>query len=276
MIWGKAEFERYYRFRPERGLGGRFTPRGQTPRPYIYLHYHDYFVGTMQSTEQALAYFNLLSMAVGDSVLIVGAGFNYTAEGLTTLGVDVAGLDTSDYILAEKDETEEAELRECIIRAGLDPDTHTIPATDEMVSRGLAGKNFLDYIIRGTLAAPKARGFGTIAAEDGGTTRSVNAIARLLPSSIRFIITEETLNSVDDATAVLICQAADRIKVNKSPNATIVHALSPRQIGFDQAPELNWKTYAEWRTFLDANGFSTHKIIPTVGTAETSGYGVLL
>lgn len=276
MEWGREAFERYYRFRPERLLGGRFTPNGQSPRPYIYVHYHDFFVGKFYRTTGAQAYYKLLGLRPGDSVVLMGGGFNWTGEGLEALGVQCIAADTSAYIINAKNDTEESELRECFARAGVDSDTHLIPDTEDMRQKGLAGKNMLDHTIRGSLIAPKSRGFGEIAAEDASTNASVNSLARLVRTKPRWILSEEMLNSLDDQTAILALEAIERLRKNKFPEAQVAHALSPLQEGSIQAPELNWKSYSGWRVFLDSNGCADHKIIPTVTYGGVETYGGLL
>jgi hypothetical protein len=65
----------------------------------------------------------ILSIASTEKVLIVGAGFGWGLEAfITETNATTVGIDISTYVNAEKDNTEEAELRAAISAVGLDPD----------------------------------------------------------------------------------------------------------------------------------------------------------
>ncbi len=256
-VWDKAAFDRFYSSGAER-YGHPNT------RPQIRLHYHWYPILRPQRSKYAPMLFELLGMSAGDDVVLVGGGFNATAEGLADLGVRVIGLDTSDYIQAEKDNTEEAEIRAILIGVGLDPDVDMI-----IGKPGNVMVRPLDVLLRGGRASPQPRGWGQILGEDmrtNGSKKSViRAFERQYPNAaVRFVISEEVLNSITDAEALLVCEYAGAAA--QDWGATVVHMLSPLFPGKTQAPELNWKTYAGWRAFLDANGFSAQLILPTVTT----------
>ncbi len=89
---------------------------------------------------------------------------------------------------------------------------------------------------------------------------------------MRLIISEEVLNSITDAQALLVCEYM--AAAAQDWGATVVHMLSPLFPDGRGDPELNWKTYAGWRAFLDANGFSAQLILPTV-TAWDQGETLL-
>jgi len=216
-------------------------------------------------------------MQSGQSAIIIGCGFNWTGRGLADLGIDVTGIDTSSYILGNKDTSEEAEIRECLAEVGINPDTDVIHDTGLTRSRGVAGMNWLDYFMEGGRAAPANRGWGRLIGEDMSSNKSIRAVANTLSNTPAYVITEETLNSVDDATALKICESIDRFVAQKGNAQTqVIHILSPLQEEAFQQPDLNWKSYADWRTFLDANGFTTHKIIPSVTYGGVTAYGGLL
>jgi hypothetical protein len=257
-VWAKADFDQFYSAGAER-WGHPNT------RPQIGLGYHwatfisaqmGVSVNGLISDNFPQLLFDVLSMNSGDSVLIVGAGFNGTGAGLAALGIDVIGIDTSPYIDAEKSQTEEAEIRAAIIAAGLDPDVDKI--------RGPGGPDAdpLDLFLEGGRASPQPRGKGTVLPEDMSKRNSRNTIKAALASTPRYAISEEVLNSITDAEALQVCDYAANFASENG--GTIVHMLSPFQPDTTQAPELNWKTYAGWRTFLDANGFSAQLILPTV------------
>lgn len=248
-VWDKAAFDQFYSSGAERW--GHINTR-----PQIRLHYHWYPIIRHQIT-LAPRLFNVLGLVSGQSVTIVGAGFNGTGAGLIRLGVDVIGTDISDYINDEKANTEEAEIRAEIISVGLDPDADTIIGPP-----GNVRINPLDLLLDGGRAAPEVRLQAPIVEEDFSTRGSRNRTDATLPTRARYCISEEVLNGGTDAEALTVC---DRMARYVSENGgTVVHMLSPLFPDGRSAPELNWKTYAGWRTFLDADGFSAQLILPTV------------
>lgn len=272
--WGKAQFDQFYRKEVERY--GVPPPRGTTG-PYITLGYHWFWTGAGQAGESpygltslpfAQMIVELLGLVAGDAVLLVGCGFAYTSKGLSTLGIRVIGTDLSDYIQAEKGNTEEAEIRAACLAAGVDPDT------DQVLGPGATWWNPLDLFMEGGRAAPAIRGKGEILEEELRTRGSRNAVLNRFEAnwpgvSPRYIITEEVLNSIPDAEADLVC---DYASAGASEwGATVVHMLSP-PLESAQAG-LNWKTYGAWRTWLNTNGYGSHLILPTV---TAIGQGVTL
>lgn len=259
----KSAFDTYYDWGAE--------PWGKpATRQPIVLHYHWRPILRWQEIKFAPLLWNVLGLNPGDSVVIVGAGFNGTGAGLQSLGADVIATDLSNYIQNEKGNTEEAELRAAIIAAGLDPDTHLVRDTPLALRHGATpGQLYLDWALEGGIANPQPRGRGTIMAEDMHNKPSRNQIRNALASNARYGITEELLNSVDDATALQICDYAAQFAAETG--ATIVHMISPyNPLVISQWADLNWKTYAAWRAFLDTNGFSAQLILPTV-TAPDQG-----
>ncbi len=255
-VWDKAAFDTFYSSGAERyGHPG--------VRPQIRLHYHWYPIIQWQRSSYAPRLFAVLNMVAGDSVVLVGAGFNGTGAGLERLGINVTGTETSTYINAEKSNTEEAEVRDAIIAVGLDPDNDTIIGPP-----GNVRINLLDLLLDGGRAAPKVRAQATVVEEDFSTRGSRNRVDSTLPSRARFILSEEVLNSGTDAEALTVCERMARYASENG--GTVVHMLSPLFPGKTQAPELNWKTYAGWRSFLNTNGFSAQLILPTV-TARDQG-----
>lgn len=269
--WTKADFDRFYRSNVERW--GR--PHS---RPPIVLNYHWSNIISFQAYRpwaglttlnrpQLLA--NILGLSSGDAVVIVGCGFNGTGLGLTDLGIRVIGTELSTYIQNEKGNSEEADIRAACIAAGVDPDNDLI--------RGPSGAiNPLDLLLEGGRSNPQARGKGEILEEElrvrGSRNAVLNRFNQLWPGTTpSHIITEEVLNSISDAEAALVCDYAS--SAASEWGATVVHMLSPLMVGHTQAPELNWKTYADWRSWLDTNGFGSHLILPTV-SAKNQGMTV--
>ena len=120
--WTKADYDAAYKLPVERLLGG--YPSGAT-RPQMVVHYHRFFIQELLSLVWArLA--PVLAFNGTEKVCIVGAGFGWGVEAfIAETGCVTVGIDISDYIHAEKDNTEETELRQEVINAGLDPDTGT-------------------------------------------------------------------------------------------------------------------------------------------------------
>ena len=268
-VWGKPEFDTFY---------GKNVERWGVPntRPSIKLGYHWFWtiaaqsgqnVAGLQSPNFPQLLVQVLGLVPGDAVLLFGCGFNGTGAGLTALGINVIGVDTSSYIDSQKGQTEEAEIRAACLAAGVNPDTDTIWGPP-----GNVRVNPLDLFLQGGRASPQPRGKGSILAEGMTSRPSRNTVKNALAANPRYVITEEVLNSITDSEALVVCDACQRF-VTENGNGTVVHMLSPFQSGASQAPSLNWKTYGAWRTFLTANAFPLQRILPTV---DGTGQGVAM
>jgi hypothetical protein len=245
--WTKADFDKFYRFH-----GTRYGI--QPHQQMIWSHYNVQIVGLGQISNAQF----LLPNITGN-VIVFGAGFGWTVEGLQSHGVNAAGTEVSGYILGAKDTNEEADLRGYIIDAGRDPDNDWVIClpdhpnaiymedpnkrlgeTDQWVS-GLF--EWMCHPIQLMNIRPGARALSTIADEDSTTNGSRRAVTRLL-GSIDTIITEEVLNSIPDAEALALCE--NLAKYDKP----VIHILSPLRTLKKQEPSLNWKSYADWQAFL--------------------------
>src|SRR5210317_933461 len=114
----KEQYDLMYRFRVCRYFGGLAS--GEQP---VYIHYHKYSMKPILEARWARMA-PVLNIASTELVLIVGAGFGWGIEAfINETGCTTIGIDISAYVQAEKDNTEEAELRQCIIDAGFDPDS---------------------------------------------------------------------------------------------------------------------------------------------------------
>lgn len=114
----KAEYDALYQFNVSRYFGG-IAP-GEQP---VRLNYHKYCMGPILADRWANMA-PVLNIASTELVLIVGAGFGWGVEAfINETGCTTVGIDVSDYIDAEKANTEEAEVRAAIIAAGHDPDS---------------------------------------------------------------------------------------------------------------------------------------------------------
>ncbi len=317
-VWDKAAFDQFYRTGAEKH--GHWNGRDG-----ILLHYHYWSIGQYQRGRYAGLLAGVLSLNAGDSVALVGAGFNWTGEGLGDLGVDVIGTEISAYILGEQGNTEEAEIRQHCLDAGIDPDVDKIycvpsdpgaaltldvnrveatekwlTARSELHSReswiAVHGRlpnraqvstvpnehlgnwqwmrDPLELFLRGGRAAPQVRGSGTVIDEDLETRQSRDRVFNAMANSPRYVISEEVLNGTDDVAGLRLCDDMRRLITERS--GTVIHMLSPLQSRKQGAPELNWKTYADWRTHLDDNGFATQMILPTVTAGGVVAYSGLI
>lgn len=286
----KAGFDKYYGYHSEKAAGivyagePPYTPPRTAP---IRLGYTEWRVANGAhrgyGARQLAADMKVAIGLDNAPVALIGAGFAYTAEGLVAAGTQaVVGTDISTWIQSAKDTSEEQDIRDYCAASGIDPDVHML-----LCREGTPNAQFLDgkwrirpldwYLPRGTGVARAAQWL-TITDEDGSTNGSRGRIKNqlrditgsLTGDDIHHIITEEVLNSLDDPDAANLIdwmqQAATQNNITPTGGATVWHMLSclqpgnPRQLA---NPELNWKSYDDWRTFLNQNGGSTHNIIVT-------------
>jgi hypothetical protein len=114
----KADYDAQYSIRVSRYFGGV-----QAGEESVWLNYHKYGMKPILAARWATLA-PILNIASDQLCLIVGAGFGWGVEAfITETGCTAIGVDISDYIAAEKDNTEEAEIRAAIIAAGHDPDS---------------------------------------------------------------------------------------------------------------------------------------------------------
>jgi len=124
----KQDFDDAYSFRVERYLDGHPNTRAE-----VRTHYHRWAMVPLLQARWAILQ-PILNILSTDFVCVVGAGFGWGVEAIIAeTGALTVGVDISDYVAAEKDSTEEAELRAEVSAVGLDPDT----------GRGLEIMNFI-------------------------------------------------------------------------------------------------------------------------------------
>lgn len=275
----RAGYEKYYKTRAERAgwkpAGDAHAPARSAP---VYVHYNEFHFG-----EGQIALAEQMKLAIGldnAPVALIGSGFAWTAQGLVNGGtLAVVGTELSPYIHAAKDTSEEQDIRDFCVRSGIDPDVHKVICWPDT-----PGAQFLDgewrispldwWLPRGSV--PRSPQWLTIVNEDGSNNGSRGRIKNELRDitgsqtgdDIHHIITEEVLNSLDDPDAANLVDwlqsASTQNNITPTGGADVFHMLSPLQVGANQSADLNWKTYDDWRTFLDQNGGTTHKIICTV------------
>ena len=116
--WTKDDYDNAYSIRVERYFGGRAPGR-----PEVKVNYHKWGMQPIL-TDMWARLVPILGLQSTNYICTVGCGFGWGVDALIAeSGATCVGADISDYIAAEKDNTEEAELRANITAAGLDPDT---------------------------------------------------------------------------------------------------------------------------------------------------------
>ncbi len=253
----KEPFATFYKSGAERW--GRPNTR---PRMYLGYHYANILAPQMGVSFNGLISPNFpqliidaLGLVSGDSIALIGAGFNATGFGLKALGIDVIATDTSAWIDAVKGETEEADIRDMVIGVGLDPDVDTFKGP-----RG-PGYHACDLWLHGGRANPQPRGKGLILPEDLSSRKSRNTVVKKLKSKPKWVATEQVLNSIPEAEGLQLCE--DVARFASENGGTVVHMLSPlKSYKQGQSEALTWRRYAEWREWLDTNGFEAQLILP--------------
>lgn len=202
--WTKADYDAAYSVRVERYLPGG-VPKD---RPEVNLNYHRWSI-TPVMVRRWQRIVPLLGITPSDNVCVVGAGFGWGVEQLVNIsGCTAVGLDISDYIQAEKGNTEEAELRALVTSYGLDPDS----------GRGLEIMNFVYD------GQPRANVI--VLNEDMQTNQSRNRIRQALNNNWPNIIIFEDIvdDNTTDAEIVQASNAANLIAGNPAVYWLYTHA----------------------------------------------------
>ena len=131
--WTKAQYDAAYRTQIERRMPGGGPPPAEG-RPPVFIHYHKWSMAPILAQMWANVQ-PVLNILTTDHLCIVGAGFGWGVDAAISevSPANIVGIDLSDYIAAEMGNTEEAELRDYVTTATLDPDT----------GRGLEVMNFI-------------------------------------------------------------------------------------------------------------------------------------
>ena len=168
------------------------------------------------------------------NILIVGAGFGWTAEILETQYgyTNIVHTDVSPWIQDNQDTSEEAEVDAAITSAGLDPAT----------GRGAELKARLHT------SGNRRRHSRSIENEDLGNQGSRNRIRNIL-GDISVGITESVLESLSDAEMLDISDRVDKINANIDR----IHLVVTTRPGNN--PGYNWHTLAEYKSLLPTDTF---------------------
>ena len=216
----------------------------------------------------------------------MGAAFGWSAEALKSMGVGVVCTEISSYVLDSQLISEEAELREIITTAGLDPDgwmqgpgrTSNMSAPWELAphSDG-SGKlrwraRYMDAMLRENRGLIGVRTSVEVIGEDSSTADSRTTLKSLKPS-YSHIVTEFVIPSLTDDEVLTFCKNMEDLRVslglsevhhmfNHSPKDTEIFSGHPEYEGLPGLnPKLNNKSAAQWRSFLDAAGFISHRLV---------------
>ena len=205
-------------------------------RPEVKLHYHRRVMGPVCQTRavgiaQALGW-----VAPGPSLIIVGAGFGWTAEALEQMGFTrVLSLDISQYVQGNKDGTEEAEIDAEIVGVGLTPG----------IGEGQALKQRL---FDGGVRSRATRG---VLNEDGAGGASRGRIRQALGlagnQQANWGLSESVLESLTDAEAVNASGIAHQYCTN------VAHYVVTLREG--NQPGYNWKSLADWKLLIPIDSF---------------------
>lgn len=225
----KATWDLAYSFGAEGDVGHPST------RTEVRLHYHRAIKRPDADIKAARLAAALGWTAPGPTILIVGAGFGWTAEALEDLGyTHVVGTDVSTYIQTNHGGTEEAEMDAEITAVGLDPAT----------GAGLAIKNRL--VTRGGGSGNRGRSSRGVLNENGKTGGSRGRIKQSLGLSgndrIGWAVSESVAESLTDAEAIDGSNDMHNIADN------VAHLVVKPKPGALMA--LNWKTLEEWDALI--------------------------
>jgi len=176
-------------------------------------------------------------------VAIIGGGYGWTAEILKDQGINAISIDTSPYILATKDVSEEQELRDTLTKLGFDPDNlpeMMSPQDPNMVC------NPWDYWLR-----PDGRRTSiTVIDEDMSTAGSRNSVKTAMNNKIDLIVTEYVLESLEtENDALVLIERCEQLRPN--PSVQVIHQVTEPP----HDPRFVLKTPLEWRTLLDSHGY---------------------
>jgi len=246
IVWDKATFDTMYTCTGWK-WGVRNYPR--VPR----FHYHWFgqqgMVQAIVDRYQSVPGFNSIQ-----DIAIIGGGFGWAGEALTQLGKNVVTVDTSDYILNNKDTSEEVELRAALAETGFDPDNLPV----------MIGPDYNTPVDPWSywLRPDGKRTSVNILGEDLSTTASRRNVRQALGNKVDVIVTEYAIDSMDagdDAASLTLVERCEQLRPN--PSCTVVHIIEPNPSDV----VLNVKTAEEWRTLLDANGYTDHRIVASAG-----------
>ena len=219
----KSTYDSAYSIRAERFHGGH-----PSTRPEIRLSYHRTAL-LPWCASRAANFKRILNLQPTQNILIVGAGYGWTAECLINeQGIpNILVTDTSAYIQSTKDQSGLSEINDAIRKVGIDPDS----------PEGIRISTKLNTGIRSRIP---------IINESALTDDSILRI-RSLMNPIHLILTEDVLDSLTDLEAIHLSTQLHKLSNN------IVHFILDGTNSTDRT--YNWKTSEEWKLLLPLDSF---------------------
>ena len=177
----------------------------------------------------------LFAWPTSTKILIVGAGFAWTAEALEVNHgyTAIVTTDTSGWVQAQQDVDETADIDAAITSVGLDP------ASGE----GLSKRNNL--IAKGGGSGNRRQHSRSIQDESLSNNGSRNRIRDIL-GDIDVGISEEVITTLSDAEVLNISDWIDKI----NPDIDRIHLTTDLLPDANQDPAYNWQSLADWKLLL--------------------------
>lgn len=230
--WNKATYDNSYEAIAEKN-GHPNT------RPPVKLHYNRVIMKP-DCDIRAQNLVRLLNLNVDTHILIIGAGFGWTAEALRdNHGItNIIATDTSEYVQQNKINDDSQEIRDAILKTGLDPDSRE------------------GQFIFNQLVSPKRSNI-EIYEEDLLTQNSRRRILRLLNNRIDIVLTEYVMSTLTDDEAINLSKNLHDI----SNSSRIVHL----DVNFTNSKNVNYnyKYLRDWSRLIPGDIWidgSTYKV----------------
>ena len=198
----------------------------------VRLHYHRAVMLPL-CRDRAAHIPTLLGWSLTTRVVIVGAGFGWTAECLEVLGyTNILAVDTSLYIQSNKTVDESAEYDTEIVKVGLNP----------LFGDGAFLKERL--IIQQGGAGARSRCSRGVLNEDGSTPQSRTRIRQALGNvAPEWVLTESVVEGLTNTEAQTLSSRAHQLATN------VAHYVVTARDG--QVPgEYNWQSLEAWKVLL--------------------------
>lgn len=173
----------------------------------------------------------LFAWPVDTNILIVGAGYGWTAEVLETVYgyTNIVTTDTSPHVQSTQDTGEEAYVNAAITAVGLDPATG-VGATKkaQLYSPG-----------------PRRRHSRDVKNESLSNNGSRNRIRNVL-GSVSVAISEDVATVLDDTEVIQVASWISAVDTLTQ----VIHLVTELQPASNQNPVFNWKTLADWKLLV--------------------------
>jgi len=248
LVYDKTLYDRQYSVRAwEHGF--RNTPR--CPR-----HHYSHFVQRERIRKTVQMILDLDGFDLATNILLIGGGFGWTGERLQDNHAKiVVNVDPSPYIQANKNVSEEVEIRQWLIDDGFDPDNIDYLMHEDQ-TRTLTNAEVWARWLR----ADNIRTNVETLDEDLDNGPSRNRTRLALPN-MDFIVTEWVLDSWQTSQeANAFCNNVNRTRPDVS--VPIVHITDYAQ---NPPDGMISRTVNHWRTWLDSNGWTDHVVVNSRG-----------